>query len=87
MNHVPPDQQRDAESALLDGNSLQFVDDVEVDLVEQRPDPALADGRAEMPDGIGIAGIDLAHLADFLDERHLRHERGNALLDGCIHRN
>lgn len=70
MDHVATDQQRNAETTFLDSDALQLVDSCYVDLIDYRTDTAGTYRVTESVNRIGFAGVQLAHLADFLGERH-----------------
>ncbi len=77
MYHVATDHQRNAETTFLNGNSLQFVDDVDIDDIKNRPDPAGA--KLVMQDlRLAVSGMSLRHLSDLFGERHLGEQRIDA---------
>ncbi len=79
MDDVTPDQQRDAEAALLDGDALQLVDGVDVDDVDNRPDSPGTQVLAQVFRGVAVACLDLRHLPDFLGQGHLAKQGRGAL--------
>ena len=83
MNNVAPDEQRNTEPALLDGDTLQLVNGGHVDLVDDRADPACAQRVAEHLHRIHVARMDLIHLADLFRQGHLPEQLGNAVFRAC----
>ncbi len=81
VDDVAADQQRDAEPALLHRDALHLVDDVDVDLVEDRSDPAALDRLSEVVGELTARSVDLRHLADLLGHGHLLEQGSHAGLD------
>ena len=75
VDDIPADDERYAQTALLQRDALQLVDLVEVHLIEHRPHTPFAH-RVVQPVG---AAVDLAELADLLGERHSREQFASAI--------
>ena len=85
MDDISPDQKRDAEPTLLHSDSLQFINRINVNLVEYRTDAPCFDGLSQLIRDVIIGRIDLVHLADLFSQCHLSEQCAYALLDGgCI---
>ena len=79
MDHVAGDQERNAQTALLDGGVLQGIDIGGIDDVEQGADLPVADLFAELF-GRAVNG-ELVRLPDFLLDGHAGDEFVDALFD------
>ena len=80
MNHIPGQQQRDAETAFLRGDTLQLVRDVRVHHVEQGANPPRRDVAAHvLRDFARVVGLD--HLTDLFLDRHQTHKLDDSRLD------
>ncbi len=85
MNYIAADNERNAKSAFLDGNTLQFINRIYIYGVEDRTDAPGSQSLGEIVRRISLARIELTHLANLLAQRHFRHQLGNALLNRwCI---
>ena len=76
-----PDQERDAEPTFLHGNSLQFINRINVNLVEHRTDLPRLDGLSHRIRYVIVGRIDLVHLADLLGQSHLSEQCVYSSLD------
>jgi hypothetical protein len=81
MNDVATNQQWNAKAAFLDGDALECIGRGDIDLIEDRPDLTGAQSLRKVVQGRTIAGIALAHLANFLGHSHALEEYADALLD------
>ena len=84
MDDVAPDQQRDTETALLDSDTLQLVDDIDVNDVDDRTDLARSQSLAKLHGRVDALRMHLAHLANLLGQRHLAEQRGGAISCGSL---
>ena len=75
VNHVEPDEQRDAEARILDRDALHLVDRARSHDVQQVADRAVADGVGGVARDHGprdrVAGGRHGQLAELLGQRHL----------------
>ena len=71
MDDVSANEQRNAEAAFFHRNTLQFVDNTDVDNVDDRTDAAVAQTITQVVRRVAVARVDLAHLANLFAERHI----------------
>jgi hypothetical protein len=85
MNDIAADQQGNAEATLLDGETLQLVDDPGVDLVQHAAHAARTQRLSQVVVDVAVASIGEAHLPELLLERHARQQRRRARVDALVH--
>jgi hypothetical protein len=81
VDNVPAHHQRDAEAAVLDCDALQLVDDLHIDLVQDRSDPPRRHRSAQVIRNMPHRRLDLGHLADFFLERHAPEEGADLFVE------
>jgi hypothetical protein len=81
MNDVATNQEWNAEAAFFNGDTLELIDRGDIDLIEDRTDLTGSQSLGKVVQGRTIAGIALAHLANFLGHSHALEEYADALLD------
>jgi len=72
----------DGTDSCIDRDLLQPVDGLDVDLVEDRADPARPDRRLQIIGNSAPCPVHLRHLADLLADAHFAEQIGNAGVNG-----
>jgi hypothetical protein len=75
MDNITPDQQRDTEPAVFNGNTLKFVNNLNVHDIDHRADPACTQTLTQVVGRVPVTRLELTHLPDFFRQAHLAQQR------------